>query len=407
MAAALLTTEKVHLDNFPTELIDARVKADFLTQIGVDVVFSTGRASLDIQASDICSDVLANYDFGIRTTYLLAAGQLARTGCARIPYPGGCRIGARKYDLHMMVWERMGCSVKEMDDHIEIRASRLRPAEIVFPFATVGGTENALLCASTIEGTTIIRNAYVTPEIEDLIYLLRKMGASIDVLGNSQIHVYGSNSLRGTAHQVIPDRIEALTWIIYSVLAGGTVIIEDVPFGVMEVPWIHLKEAGVDVYRNSSSVYVDPVVCREGAVQPFEVACGTYPGVISDMQPFWVLLALKAEGVSQIIDYRYPDRVAYLTELSKLCGDCLAWSSGKITVHGPAALRGAEVQSTDLRGSMALVLGGLLGEGTTRILDVEMALRGYDKLLFKLSQLGIEYRIGGETEMATRSLSGS
>ena len=185
-----------------------------------------------------------------------------------------------------MVWEQMGCKVTEKENHIEIRCDKLRPAEITFPISTVGGTENALLMAAITPGTTIIRNAYVTPEINDLVWLLSSMGASIQLLGNSQIIVNGSRTLRGTSFRVMPDRIEALTWIVYAVLSGGRMVVENVPFGDMEVPLIHLREAGIDLFRNSQHAYIDYSYLQQGTIQPFELACGTHPGVISDMQPF-------------------------------------------------------------------------------------------------------------------------
>ena len=394
MAAALLTEERIHLDNFPTELVDAKVKATFLQDVGVSIAADSQKETIEIQATEIRKDKLSQYNYPIRTTYLLAAGQLLRNGMARIPYPGGCKIGNRKYDLHVMVWEKMGCKVEELEDHILISCKGLLGAEVSFPFPTIGGTENALLCCSIAKGTSVIRNAYISPEVDDLIQLLLLMGADIEVYGNSQIRVKGVDSLRGTSYRVMPDRIEALTWIIYAVLSRGTVLVEDVPFDTMEVPLIHLQEAGIDLFRNSRSVYISPRCLENFVIQPFEVACGTHPGVISDMQPFYVLLGLRADGRSRIIDYRYPERTAYLAELEKMCPGCLEWSvAGNIITKGPAELKGSTVNSTDLRGSMAVVLAGLLARGHTTITNVNMAFRGYNKLAEKLSNLGIEYNL--------------
>ena len=393
MAASLVTTERIHLDNFPTRLVDVGVIVEFLRNIGVEVSLDHEKDSIELIARQISEKRLDSYYYPVRSTYLFAAGQLSRNGLAFLPYPGGCKIGARKYDLHVMIWERLGCIVEEKAEYIEIRAKKLRPKEIIFPFSTVGGTENAILCASVIKGTTVIKNAYITPEIFDLIRLLGQMGASIEVLGNSKIVVTGSDSLIGSSYAVIPDRIEALTWIIYSVLSRGDVIIESVPFSTMEVPFIHLKEAGLDLFKNSNDVYVNPKCLKNQIIQPFELSCGTYPGIVSDMQPFYVLLALKADGISRIIDYRYPERTKYLEELSKLCPGAIEWSSGVINVKGPAQLKGAILESTDLRGSMAALIGGLLAEGKSTIRNPSMVFRGYNDLLTKLSKLGIQYRV--------------
>ena len=393
MAAALLTTERVYLDNFPTELVDAKIKIDFLSDIGVSVALDNRRETIEICASEIRSDRFNLYENPPRTTYLLVAGQLLHRGEARIPYPGGCKIGNRKYDLHVMIWEKMGCRVEELEDHIHI-CGNLTGTEIAFPFPTVGGTEDALLCSAIAKGTSIIRNAYLSPEVNDLVHLLRLMGAEILVLGNSQIRVKGMESLRGTSYRVMPDRIEALTWIIYAVMSRGTILIEDVPFHTMEVPLIHLQEAGIDLFRNTNSMYISPRCLQNCAIQPFELACGTHPGILSDMQPFYVLLGLKADGRSRIIDYRYPERTAYLAELAKMCPSSLEWSStGEIITKGPADLRGGTVGSTDLRGSMAVLIAGLLARGITTVENVEMALRGYNKLADKLTKLGIQYKL--------------
>src|SRR5690606_2057640 len=161
------------------------------------------------------------------TTYLLAAGQLLHCGEAKIPYPGGCKIGARGYDLHIMVWKNLGCDVIEKNDHISIKGS-LQGGSIDFPISTDGGTENALICASIATGTTEIRNAYITPEVVDLISMLRQRGASIESDGNSLIRVSGaSGALKGASHSEISDRIGALTWIIFGIIRGGEILVEN------------------------------------------------------------------------------------------------------------------------------------------------------------------------------------
>lgn len=392
MAAAMLTPEKVTLYNFPTQLIDAKYKSDFMEKIGVKINYNEDKESIEILSNEISNQILNSYAYPIRTTYLLAAGQLNRNNIARIPYPGGCKIGNRKHDLHIMVWEKMGCEVEEKENFIEIKG-KLKPAEIEFPISTIGGTENALICASGINGTTIIRNAYISPEVYCLIEFLRRIGADIETTGNSFIRINGTTNLRGTTFRVIPDRIEAITWIIYGALSNGSIIIENVPFEYMDAPFLHLNEAGVDVFKNSNNVFITEKCVTNGAIQPFEMACGTYPGVISDMQPFFTLLGLKAKGISRVYDYRYPERTAYLSELSKFCPDSLQWQRGQIIIKGPGKFQSASVSSTDLRGSMGLLLAALLSKGFSSINDIDMALRGYNKLLEKFDNLGIKYEV--------------
>lgn len=389
MAAAMLTREKVTLCNFPVYLVDARYKSDFMQQLGVEVACNEANATVTIDAKQIDSRRLDDYTCPIRTTYLLVAGQLNRNGIARIPYPGGCKIGDRQYDLHVMVWKKMGCQVMEKDTHLEI-CGQLKPAEIDFPINTIGGTESALICGAGIEGITTIRNAYISPEVYCLIEFLRSLGAEIETGGNSFIRISGTENLRGSTFRVIPDRIEALTWIIFGLLSRGTIIIENVPFPLMDAPLMHLKESGLDIYKNSQNAFVNRHCLINGSIQPFELACGTYPGVISDMQPLFVLLGLGAHGISHIHDYRYPERTAYLAELTKFCPGALEWGPGRIKIKGPVRFQAADVASTDLRGSMVMVLAALLAEGTSSVADVGMALRGYDNMLQKLHLLGIE-----------------
>lgn len=397
LAASLIADSKVTLDNFPTELVDANYKIDFIRKSGGTVNVDRENQSLDIEAGEFTDRILDSYDYPIRTTYLLVPGLIKRSGIARIPYPGGCKIGSRGYDLHIMVWEKLGATVTEKEDYIEVVAKNgFQPGEINFPISTIGGTENALISASIIDGETIIKNAYISPEVDSLIDFLRTLGAKIDVVGNSYIKVVGSKYLRGSIFRVIPDRIEALTWMIYGVISGGTIRVEDVPFSTMEIPLIHLQEAGIDFYSNKRNIIVSPDSLVNGNIQPFELACGTHPGIISDMQPFYVLLGLHGDGISRIFDYRYPERMQYCAELSKFYQGGLEWSKGAITTYGNKKIQGAKAQSTDLRGSMALVLAALLAEGKSEITNVEMALRGYNNLEKKLAGLNIKIAIKEE-----------
>ena len=393
MAAALLTDENVRISNFPDSLVDIRYKNKLFSAMGVEL--QPEHDNISICAKNMHCSALEYYNYPIRTTYLLVAAQLMRGQTAYIPYPGGCNIGDRKHDLHIMVWESMGGQVQENSDHIRVTCKKLQGAEISFPFPTIGATENAILCGVVAQGITVIRNAYVSPEVEDLIKMLRSMGADIETTGNSKIVIKGKKGLRGTSYRVMPDRIEALTWIIYAILSGGKMLIQDVPFRSIPVPLIHLQEAGIDLFRNRTSIYISPDCLNTSQrIQPFEVATGTHPGVISDMQPFFVLLALFADGVSKIVDYRYPERTAYLAELNTICDNAITWNkNGHIIVHGGSSLSHGKMKSTDLRGSMALVLGGLLGNGTSEILQVDLAMRGYNDLTSKLERLGLVFTL--------------
>lgn len=392
MAAAMLSSQPVKLLDFPTELVDARHKARFIEAIGGKIDLDTKASIATIDCGSLAAVELGDYNFPIRTTYLLAAGQLMREDKAFIPYPGGCKLGERKYDLHIMVWEEMGCVVEETPECIKI-TGKLTGANIHFPISTVGGTENALLCAAVADGKTVINNAYITPEIVNLIELLRLMGAQIEVSGTSHIEVVGVKDLRGASIRVVPDRIEALTWIIFGAMTGGRILVKNVPFDLMSIPLTHLRMSGVDYLANSNSVYMSPDCIGYSGLQPFELACGTHPGVISDMQPFYVMLGLHSSGRSKVFDYRYPERTAYLEELSKAYHGALKWSHGEITIEGGGKIQGAKMASTDLRGSMAMVMAAFVATGNSEVSRCDMAMRGYDLFSEKLKGLNLSFHI--------------
>lgn len=392
LAASLLTKESVRLRNFPTRLIDVHAKVSFIRQLGVEVDLDDQQETIEIKPKNVNPSQLTDYKLPIRTTYLLAGGQLVDANLAHIPYPGGCKIGARGYDLHLKVWRALGCTVNERADYIEVKG-QLTGGTIDFPISTVGGTENAIICGSVATGITEIHNAYITPEVEDLIELLSQMGAQIERFG-SRLRIQGKGDyLRGASFKVMPDRVEALTWIVFGAITGGDLLIEDVPFNSMKVPLLHLQECGLDLFCNSDSVHISPACLKGRQIQPFELACGTHPGVISDMQPFYTLLGMKAQGLSRIVDYRYPERLAYAKELNKFCPGTLSCEPGKITTQGVASLQAAQVNSTDLRGSMALIMAAFCAQDKSSVSGVQLAMRGYNNLLEKLSALGLQYEL--------------
>lgn len=397
MAASLICDEKSTFYNFPTKLVDANHKKHFIENVKGVVDFDDEKEIATIDATTLGDKLLGDYKYPIRTTYLLVPGLIKKTGIAKIPYPGGCKIGKRGYDLHVMVWEKMGAVVTEKENYIEVQAKEFKGAKINFPITTIGGTETALICGSIAKGTTTIKNAYISPEVFDLIKFLRSTGVEIEVVGNSFIRLKGKKYHRGTSHKVLPDRIEAITWMIFAAISGKAMLIEDVPFKKMQIPLMHLQEAGVDYFSNKNSVMISEASIQNG-IQPFELATGTHPGVISDMQPFYVLLGLKADGISRIYDYRYPERVAYLKELSKFINGNLEWEKGFIKTTGVAEFKPAVANSTDLRGSMAVLLAALLAGNNkqSKVKNIHMALRGYNKLEEKLKAIGFDFSIENE-----------
>ncbi|MFH0223751.1 UDP-N-acetylglucosamine 1-carboxyvinyltransferase [Vibrio furnissii] len=390
LAAATLCDEVVTLTGYPTNLVDSKHKERFLNKNNVHT--SSVNDELTIDATSYEVKDLDDYFYPIRTTYLLVAGQLKHNNQAFIPYPGGCNIGARKYDVHVDIWKSFGCKVEENENCIVVtKPEKLEAIEYEFPISTVGGTENALLMASISEGTTHLTNAYITPEIEDLIEFLKRCSVDIEVVGQSFIKITGASYLKGHTYHVLPDRIEVLTWLIYGAISGGSILIKNVPFKAMEIPLMYLKNSGVDFFQNSDSIYIDSSCLNSGCAHSFEVACGTHPGIISDMQPFYVMLGLKSIGKSRIHDYRYPERITYVEQLQKFVDLPVEYEKGKITTLGPVKFTASDAIATDLRGTMAAVLAALCApRGVSNITGVSMALRGYNNLVAKLAQLGVK-----------------
>lgn len=394
MAAALISNGEVVLNNFPEDLIDVKRKAEYIEQVGGKVMFHNSNR-VTIQSDQLSSNELSHYYCPVRTTYLFVAGLLKKTGVARIPYPEGCKIGKRGYDLHVMVWESFGATVVEFENYIEITIQeKLVPANIEFPISTIGGTENALLCAAISEGVSTIKNAYISPEVQDLINFLIQLGVSIETQGDSFIRVKGCNTHKGTEYSVIPDRIEVVTWLIYAIISRGTITIENVPFHSLEAPLLCIKKAGIDFRRDETTIYFQPGCIHNNVIQPFEIATGKYPDIISDMQPFFTLLGLFANGKSSIIDYRYPDRIDYCVELEKLFPNQLKWKKGHIITEGKLrteySTKENHLYSTDLRGAMAILIGALVTPEKTIIHDAQLILRGYNQLEKKLKGLGVQ-----------------
>lgn len=381
LAASLLTAEPVELTNYPAHLLDAQIHVGMLEALGKDVTV-TGD-SVRITEGSAPPSMLEWEGRSIRNTLLILGALIARTGAGSVPLPGGCQLGDRKYDLHVMLLERLGAAVREEDGRLVAQApSGLVGTDIPLPIRSTGATENALLCGALARGTTTVWNPHIRPEIIDLIAMLRAMGASITVYGQERIEIEGCERLRGTTHRVIPDNMEALTWLIAAVATGGDIEIEDFPTAHLEVPLAFLQESGAVTYQGGTRMIV-----RGGACYPVDISTGPYPGINSDMQPLFAVYGALSRGTSKIIDLRFPGRYAYADELAKL-GVRHRVDGNILTIDGGATLVGAEVRALDLRAGIALALAGLVAEGQTVITDAWQIARGYDRFVEKLTALG-------------------
>lgn len=381
LAASLLTDEDIFIDNFPLGIIDAQIHIKMLERLGK--VCISGKNRIFISSGEKLQDVLYWEGQSIRNTLLIFGALLARVGRARVPLPGGDTIGNRKYDLHHMLLEKLGARVWEEDGYLFGEAKNgLEGTDILLPIRSTGATENAIIAGCLAQGTTIVWNPHIRPEILDLIAYLCKMGAKIEVRGNESIRIQGVDKLNGANHTVMPDNMEALTYFIASVITGGDVEIENFPFDHLEVPLIHLRESGAKFYRGENSMIV-----RGGECYPVEISTGPYPGINSDMQPLFAVYGLCAKGQSRITDLRFPDRFGYAEELGKM-GAEMKVDRNILIINGGKKLKGDHVRARDIRCGAALLLAGLAAEGETRISNFEQVQRGYEDIVGKFGAVG-------------------
>lgn len=396
LAASLLTSEEVRLTNYPAGVLDARIHVGMLERLGK--ACTVEGASIAISEERAPESRLVWEHRSIRNTLLVLGALTARLGEGAVPLPGGCNIGeagARGFDLHVMLLEALGAEVWSEHGLLCARAPAggLRGADIRLPIRSTGATENAILCGCLARGVTRVWNPHVRPEILDLIRLLGAMGAQIRVFGQEHIEITGVDGLRGARHEVLPDNVEALTWLVGAMVTGGEVEIEGFPFEDLEVPLIFLRESGTRLFRCDRTLLVRGERCL-----PLEISTGPYPGINSDMQPILAVYGAMAQGESRLIDLRFPGRYAYARELGRM-GMSHAIEGNVLRIHGGKPLEGAEVTAHDLRTGIALALAGLTASGTTRVRDAWQVERGYDGFPAKLASLGGRIRAVAASEL--------
>lgn len=384
LAASLLTPEPIVISNYPANLLDAQIHVEMLETLGKRCDIHSNRITIT-ETSNLDSTLVWNKR-SIRNTLLVLGALVARTGYGSVPHPGGCQIGTtagRAFDLHVHVLESLGAKVHDNGHSLSAEASNgLKGADIKLKVRSTGATENALIAASLAQGTSRIWNPHVRPEIMDLIGLLRSMGAQISTFGQEHFEVTGQPQLHGAKHEVVPDNVEALTWLIAAVMTGGEVEIHDFPYQHLELPLVFLRESGARFYRGEGSIVV-----RGGNCYPLELSTGPYPGINSDMQPLLAAYASMANGESRFIDLRFPGRYGYAEEMAKM-GLQYSIQQNVLRVYGGSKLTGTAVKALDLRAGAALLLTGLVANGPTHIHDAWQVSRGYSDIETKLRALG-------------------
>jgi UDP-N-acetylglucosamine 1-carboxyvinyltransferase len=393
MAAALLTEEPVILENIP-QVRDIETERKLLAAMGAEVELGYGRAQH--RTTICCRDVTnaeASYELvkTMRASTLVLGPLLARMSEARVSLPGGCAIGARPIDLHLKGLEKLGAHITQEHGYIEARAQRLKGARIVFERITVTGTEDLLMAATLAEGETVLENCAREPEVAALAALLNKMGAQIDGAGTHMIRVQGVEKLHGARHRIIPDRIEAGTFIVAAALTGGDMLVSNCEPGHLDALLQKLEECGVQVSTNGDSVRV----ISNGPLKSADVTTEEYPGFPTDMQAQYMALATQADGASIITENIFENRFMHAQELVRM-GANVKVEGNRAVVRGPAPLSAAAVQASDLRASASLVLAALVADGETIIDRVYHIDRGYERIEEKLRGAGAQIRRIGE-----------
>jgi UDP-N-acetylglucosamine 1-carboxyvinyltransferase len=395
MAAALLTDETVILENIP-QVRDIETERRLLSAMGAEVELGYGRAQhrTTICASHLSQNPEASYELvkTMRASSLVLGPLVARVGFARVSIPGGCAIGARPIDLHIKGLEKLGAQIVQEHGYIEARATKLKGARYSFDKITVTGTEDILMAAVLAEGDTVLENCAREPEVVDLAELLTKMGAKIEGAGTSTIKVKGVEKLNGARHRIIPDRIEAATFLLAGALTGGDLMLTDCEPSHLTSLLNKLEEVGVKVKVGDSCVRV---MGDAAPLQGADITTEEYPGFPTDVQAQYMALMTQAAGTSVITENIFENRFMHAQELCRM-GANIKIEGRRAVVRGRTQLSGAAVQASDLRASASLVLAALVAQDETIIDRVYHIDRGYERIEEKLRGVGAQVKRIGE-----------
>lgn len=396
MAAALLTDQPVVLRNVP-RVRDIVTLRSLLDELGADssVKHEEHGNRFEIEARELPNPV-APYELvkQMRASVLVLGPLLARFGHARVSLPGGCAIGARPINLHLKGLEKLGATITMDHGYVEARSDRLQGATFYFDTISVTGTENLMMAAALAEGETVLANAAREPEVADLASLLNRMGARIEGAGTSTIRIHGVARLHGAEHTIIPDRVEAGTFLVAAAITGGRLALESVEPGHLTAVIAKLSEAGVEI-KSLAAANRGPwgrlEVSSPARLLAADVVTQEYPGFPTDMQAQYMALATQAYGSSVITETIFENRYLHALELARM-GAEITVDGRRAVVRGRTRLSGAKVQASDLRASASLVLAGLAAEGETLVDRVYHIDRGYERIDERLAQVGARIR---------------
>jgi UDP-N-acetylglucosamine 1-carboxyvinyltransferase len=382
LCAALLTEESLHIGNVP-HLRDVTTMLELLNQMGAEVSVND-RMEVEITARKL-HNLEAPYELvkTMRAAILVLGPMLARCGQARVSLPGGCAIGSRPVDLHIKGLQAMGAEIEIEHGYILARAARLKGARIFMDTVTVTGTENLMMAATLADGTTVLENAAREPEVVDLANCLIAMGARIEGAGSDVITVHGVERLHGADYRVMPDRIEAGTFLVAVAATGGKVLLKDVRPDILDAVLEKLREAGARIECGADTISLE----MDGPLKSVNVRTAPYPAFPTDMQAQFMALNSVANGAATVTETIFENRFMHVQELQRL-GANIETEGNTAVVRGVAGLSGATVMATDLRASASLVVAGLIAQGETSIERIYHIDRGYECIEEKLSQLG-------------------
>lgn len=396
IAATLLASDgKSVIRDVPT-LSDVYTINEVLRNLNAEVVFEKNTVVVDA-SRELKDEAPFEYVRKMRASVLVMGSLLARNGRARVALPGGCAIGSRPIDQHLKGFEAMGAKVKVGNGFIEAEVDgRLRGAKIYLDFPSVGATENIMMAATLAKGTTIIENVAKEPEIVDLANFLNKMGANVRGAGTGTLKIEGVDVLFGAEHNIIPDRIEAGTFMVAAAITGGNVLVKGAIFEHISSLIAKMEEMGVEIFEEEDGIRV----IGPDKLKAVDIKTMPHPGFPTDMQSQMMALLLRAEGTSMITETVFENRFMHVEEFRRMNAE-IKIEGRSVILNGPSNLQGAEVSATDLRAAAALVLSGLVSEGTTRVTELKHLDRGYVDFHGKLASLGADIeRVVEEEEEA-------
>lgn len=382
LVASLLTDEPFVLHRVPN-LRDVRTTLKILTALGKKNQYENGTVTITADG-DLKNSLPYELVKQMRASFWVAGPLLARFKSAEIPLPGGCALGARPVDIHLKGFEKLGAACTTERGNVILSAQTLKPAKITLRFPSVGATQNLMMCASLIEGETILENIAKEPEIEDVAEVLRKMGAELFTDEKGRLVIRGRKKLNGVEHAVVADRIETGSYILAAAATRGDVRVEDCVPEHNSILLEYMQEAGVPMEIGEDYVHVKPY---QAPLKPVRIKTAPYPGFATDLQAPWMALMILAEGASEVDEVIFENRFMHAPELVRM-GANIVTEKSVARINGVKQLSGAHVMASDLRGGFALLMAGLCAQGITEIERVYHIDRGYEDPEGKLNALG-------------------